>query len=144
MPLSTVERVLFLRSADLFNDIAGEDLVLIAQVCQEVSFPAGERFINEGDIGDCLYILVDGSVSVEVEGIGQINLLGPKEVVGEMAILSQEMRSADCTALTDVSALRIDHDDFWDLLAEKPALSMGLIRVLLSRLYERNKAKQPV
>ena len=38
MPLSTIERVLFLKGAELFNQIAGEDLVPVALVAQEVHF----------------------------------------------------------------------------------------------------------
>ncbi len=137
MPLSTVERVMFLRSADLFGDVASEDLVLIAQVCQEAFFAAGERFIRQGDIGDCLYILVDGTASIDVDGVGEVDRLGPKEVVGEMAILSRSPRSANCRAESDMTALRIDFTDFWDLLAEKPGLALGVIRVLSARLHDQ-------
>jgi CRP-like cAMP-binding protein len=139
MPLSTVERIIFLRGADLFRDISGEDLVLIAQVCHEVFFPAGEIIIRQGDIGDCLYILVDGTLAIEIEGHGEVDRLSAKEVVGEMAIISRNPRSANCRALSDLTALRIDHDDFWDLLAEKPGLALGVIRVLSSRLYDRTR-----
>ena len=76
-----------------------------------------------------------------VEGIGEVNRQGPREVVGEMAIITQKPRSATCTALSDVTALRIDYDDFWDLLAEKPALSMGVIRVLSTRLDQRSQVQ---
>lgn len=137
MPLSTVERVIFLRGADLFRDISGEDLVLIAQVCHEVFFPAGQLIIRQGDIGDTLFIIVDGTVVIEIEGHGEIDRMGAKEVVGEMAIISRNPRSANCRAITDLTALRIDFDDFWDLLAEKPGLSLGVIRVLSSRLSDR-------
>lgn len=145
MPLSTFERIIFLRGVDLFRDIAGEDMVHIAQVCQEVNIPPGSNLIVEGDLGDCLYILVDGDVSVSINGIGEVNRQGPRDVVGEMAIISRKPRSATCTALTDITALRIDHEDFWDLLAEKPALSMGVIRVLSTRLSEYRDAmpRQP-
>ena len=140
MPLSTFERIIFLRGVDLFRDIDGEDLIHIAQVCREVSFPEGSNLIAQGDLGDCLYILVDGEIAVSVEGLGEVNRQGPREVVGEMAIITQKPRSATCTTLGDVTALRIDYDDFWDLLAEKPALSMGVIRVLLTRLDSAQKS----
>ncbi len=137
MPLSTVERVLFLRSVDLFRDVASEDLVLIAQVCQETFFAAGERFIRQGEIGECLYILVDGTAAIDMDGVGKVDWLGPEEVVGEMAILSRSPRSANCRAESDMTALRIDFEDFWDLLAEKPGLALGVIRVLSARLHDQ-------
>jgi CRP/FNR family cyclic AMP-dependent transcriptional regulator len=60
MTLSTIERILFLKSADLFSQIASEDLVPVAHVAQEVHFSAGETFIRQGDAGECLYLIVHG------------------------------------------------------------------------------------
>ncbi len=56
--------------------------------------------------------------------------------MGEMAILSERPRSADCVAITDITALRIDRDTFWELLAERPPLALGVIKVLVRRLDE--------
>ncbi len=136
MPLSTVERVLLLKGAELFHGIAGEDLVPVALVAEEAHFTAGEALIRQGERGDCLYIVVDGEVSIAIRGVGTVATRGPKSSVGEMGVISHQPRSADCVALTDVTALRIDRADFWDLLAEQPALSLGMISALSQRLDE--------
>ena len=136
MPLSTVERVLFFKDAELFNQIPGEDLVPVAMVAQEVHFNAGEALLRQGDPGDCVYILVDGEASIVIRGVGQVATRRPGDSIGEMGLISRHPRSADCVALTDLTALRIDHDDFWELLAEKPPLALGVIRALSERLDE--------
>ena len=136
MPLSTIERILFLKSAELFNQIASEDLVPVAMVAQEAHFNAGEPLIRQGDPGDCLYIIVDGEASINIRGVGQVAKRQPQSTIGEMGIISRQPRSADCVALTDLTALRIDHDDFWELLAEKPPLALGVIKALSQRLDE--------
>jgi len=136
MPLSTIERVLFLKGAELFNQIASEDLVPVAMVAQEVHFNAGETLLRQGDPGDCLYILVDGEASVVIHGVGQVAKRGAKSSVGEMGLISRQPRTADCVALTDLTALKIDQDDFWELLAEKPPLALGVIKALSQRLDE--------
>lgn len=136
MPLSTLERVLFLRGVDLFQEISGEDLSLVTRVCSEVHYPARERFVIQGDVGDCLYVLVDGEVSVQIAGVGEIARRSSGDVIGEMAIISNRPRSADCMAATDVTLLRIDRTDFWDLMGGYPTLSLGVIKVLSARLYE--------
>ncbi len=136
MALSTVERVLFLKSAELFNQIASEDLLPVALVAQEVHFNAGETLIRQGDLGDCLYIVVDGEASIHIPGVGAVATRRSKSSVGEMGIISRQPRSADCVAMTDLTALKIDHDDFWDLLAEKPPLALGVIKALSQRLDE--------
>ena len=49
MSLTTVERVLVLRGADIFREIAGEDLVPVAALADEVRFEEGETIVREGD-----------------------------------------------------------------------------------------------
>jgi len=136
MPLSTIERVLFLTAAELFSQIASEDLVPVALVAQEVHFNAGETLIRQGDPGDCLYVIVDGEASINIRGVGAVATRTAKSTIGEMGILSRQPRSADCVALTDLTALKIDRDDFWELLAEKPPLALGVIKALSQRLDE--------
>jgi hypothetical protein len=134
MGLSNIERVLFLQSAELFSQLSGEDLVPVAERAEEVHFRAGETFIHQGEPGDCLYLLVDGEASIAVQGVGQIGSRGPRGAIGEMAIVWRRPRSADCIALTDISALKIRYDDFWELMEERPALAQGVIKVLALRL----------
>ena len=136
MPLSTIERILFLKGAELFDQIASEDLVPVAMVAQEVHFDAGATLIRQGDPGDCLYIIVAGEVSINIRGVGTVATRSAKSCIGEMGIISRRARSADCVALSALTALRIDRDDFWELLAEKPPLALGVINALSQRLDE--------
>lgn len=140
MTLSTIERVLFLRSADIFSALTGEDLAPVAMVAQEVNIGAGELFIRRGESGECLYVIVDGEAGVVVPGVGQVAVHGPGSVLGEMAILAGAPRSVDCVASTDVLALRVDRDDFLELLTERPPLAVGVIKVLTRRLDEATRA----
>ena len=133
MSLTTVERVLVLRGADIFREIAGEDLVPVAALAEEVRFDEGETFVHVGEAADCLYIVVDGEIAVSVESVGELSRRGPGDVIGEMAIVSR-IRNASCTAAEDVLVLRIGYDAFWELLAEHPPVALGLIRTLVERL----------
>lgn len=136
MPLSTIERVLLLKGAELFNHIAGEDLVAVALIAQEVTFPAGTTLIRQSEPGDCLYIIVVGDASINIRGVGTVARRTAGDSLGEMGLLSRQPRSADCVALTDLTALRIERDDFWEVLAEMPALALGVIETLSQRLDE--------
>lgn len=131
--ISTVEKVLFLKTIDLFRQIPGEDLVRVAQIAEEVRFEAGERIITEGELGDSLYLLLAGRVSVEKKG-KRVTELGERECVGEMAILDSEPRSATVGALGPVTALKIEREDFYDLMQEKADIAQGIIKVLTRRL----------
>ena len=136
MSLPMVERVLFLKGAEIFSQLAGEDLLPLARMAKEVHFQAGETFIHQGEPGSCLYVVVDGEASVVVRGMGQIGTRGPRSAIGEMAIIWRRLRSADCVALTDMTALMIEHDVFWELMDERPALAQGVITLLARRLDE--------
>lgn len=136
MSLSTLEQVLFLREVELFGEVPSEELAAVARIVREVNWRAGDRFIRQGDAADCLYILVEGQVSVVIEGVGQVAQRGPGSVIGEMALISHEPRSAHCIALTDILALQVSQDDFWNLMEEEPRLAAGTIKVLSRRLDE--------
>ncbi|HZS94328.1 MAG TPA: cyclic nucleotide-binding domain-containing protein [Chloroflexota bacterium] len=131
--LSTVERVLFLKSADIFGNIPTRDLVPVAAVADEVHFSPGELLIRYGDRADCLYIVLSGDVTVHPKGRNEVTV-GEGAVLGEMGILSGRPRSADCIAVGDVTALRIGRDEFWELLGEYPAVALGVIQVLVRRI----------
>lgn len=133
--ISTVEKVLFLKSIDLFSQIPGEDLVRVAQIAEEVDFEPKEAIMTEGEIGDSMYLIVDGRVQV-YKGARLVVELGERECVGEMAILDSEPRSATVRASTQVSALKIEREDFYDLMSEKQDIAQGIIKVLTRRLRQ--------
>ncbi|GAB4300144.1 MAG: hypothetical protein Kow0090_15590 [Myxococcota bacterium] len=138
--ISTIEKVLFLKSVDLFKKIPAEDLSRVAHISQEVNFEKGETLIKQGDDGDCLYLILQGNVKVLVND-KEVAQLGEKSAVGEMAILDNEPRSASVIAATPVSALRIDQEDFYQLMSEKSDIAYGIIQVLIHRLREANIKK---
>jgi CRP-like cAMP-binding protein len=137
-----IEKILFLKTVPLFDQIPSEELIGVAQIVQEAQFDADEAFIKQGERGDCLYIIVDGEVDVVIEGVGQVDHFGSKSIIGETAILSDNPRNASCIATTDVTALKIEQDDFWELMGEKPEIALGIIKVLVYQLNELIKRLQ--
>jgi HEAT repeat protein len=142
MALSTVERVFHLQNVELFDRVSSEDLVSVAQLCQEVHFEPGEQIITAGDIGDCLYVIVAGEVEVELAGTETGITRISEDIIGEMAIISRNPRSANCIAESSVTALSIGYEDFWALMEDKPALALGVMKVLTQRLDRLNKQVQ--
>lgn len=137
--LSIIERVLLLREAEVFKAISSEDLVPVARVAREVTIAVGDTWIHQGEVGDCLYVIVSGEAGVVVRDVGQIATRGPRSVIGEMAVISGRPRAADCVALTEITAIRVDRDEFWELLSERPSLALGVITILAERLDEAVK-----
>lgn len=136
--ISTVEKVLFLKSVDLFKEIPGEDLAQIAQIADEVEFDVGQTIFKEGDLGEALYLILEGKVRIH-RGEQTLAEIGEKECFGEMSILDSEPRSATVTALSDLVAIKIQREDFGEILASKSEIARGIITVLTSRLRKANK-----
>ena len=136
--ISTVEKVLFLKGVDLFSTIPGEDLSHIAQITDEVEFAKAQHVFSEGEQGDAMYLIVEGEVKIH-SNLQTLAELSSSQCFGEMAILDAEPRSATVTALSELTLLRIQRDDFHEILAEKPEISLGIIQVLTNRLREANR-----
>ena len=131
--ITTVEKVLFLKSVELFRDLPGEELATIAEIAEEQPFAAGEPVFAEGEPGDALYLVVEGVVRVH-RGARHLAQLGVRDVFGEMAVLDSQPRSASVTVLKDAVLLKIGREDFRDVLQERPGIGLGVIQVLSRRL----------
>ena len=108
-------------------------LVPVAALCTETELDAGEALFHEGDIGDALYVIERGSVSVERDG-EILATFGVGECVGEMAALDWEPRSATVVASEPSRLLRLDRVDLLDLLGDQSPLVESLASVLAARL----------
>ncbi len=135
--IGTVEKVLFLKSIDLFSQIPGEDLSQIALITDELQFDSGDEIVRQGDNGQTLFLIIAGKVRIHAEGVADdLAVLGERGVFGEMSLLDNEPRSASVTAMTDVVCLKIERDDFNEILAEKSEIAQGVIKVLTRRLRD--------
>ena len=136
--ITTVEKVLFLKSIDLFRALPSEELAQIAEIAEEQPLASGDPVFGEGEPGDALYLIVEGKVKVH-KGDKQLVQLGLRDVFGEMAVLDSEPRSASVTVVEDAVLLKIGRDDFRDILSERPEIAMGVMKVLTRRLRETSK-----
>lgn len=133
--LSTVEKVLFLKSIDLFSQIPGEDLAAIALISTEERRDGSDEIFAEGEAGDALYMVIDGKVRVHrAERV--IAELGERECFGEMGVLDAAPRSASITAVEDTTLLKITREDFQEIMFEKPEIAQGIVKVLTRRLRD--------
>jgi hypothetical protein len=141
--LSTMERVLFLRKVPLFSELPPPDLQPIAAIAEEHVFDEGDTIARQGDVGDEMHIIVSGEVSVTVrEGDDQrvVAVRSEGDVVGEMAIVTNEPRMADLVARGPVRLLSIDRRRFESIVRERPETALGVIRMLSRRLAEAPQA----
>ena len=134
--LSTIERVIILKAVEIFAGTPDEVLADIAALLEEINVPAGQMLFTKGDLGDSLYIVIDGKLKAH-DGDYVLNDLNARDVFGEMALLDPEPRSASVTAVEDSHLFRLDQIPFYDLMADRSEVARGIIRVLTSRLRGR-------
>lgn len=107
-----------------------------------VRLERGEKLFSQGDPGDALYILVSGRLRVELQTDSGPRVVGevvPGETVGEMAMLTDDPRSATVVALRGSVLQECGRDDFQALVEAYPGLSMHLTGILVDRLKRANQ-----
>lgn len=133
--LSTVERVVFLKGVELFTEIPGQELARVAQVSEELELAEGAEVMREGELGDSLYLVLEGQVRV-TKGGREVAVLGPRECVGELALLDSEPRSATVYTVGPTRLLKLEREAFYELMNDHLEITRGVIKVLTRRLRE--------
>jgi CRP-like cAMP-binding protein len=109
----------------------------------EQSFEPGEFLIRQGDPGDGLFILTDGYVDILAAGVNgtkhRIAGSEPGDILGEMALLTEEPRTADVVAATKVTSKFLSGEAFNDLVTEFPVIAQLLTQLLAERLGNRGR-----
>ena len=137
--LITLERVAHLRHVGLFSATPGRVLAGVAQVLAEETFEPGDVVMREGDVESWLFLVVEGEL--EVKRLDRQVTVGPGTVVGELAVLDPQPRSATVTALTPVLAFRLGKEAFDEVLLTRPEVARGVIVELARRLREPHEAR---
>jgi uncharacterized protein len=138
MPLSESDRLSILRVVPFFAALSDSDLHQVYRLAAEQQFQSGQRIFDQGEQGEHLYIIASGHVRISLSGSDgravTLGIYGRNAIFGEFAVLDGEPRSAHAIAMTPVTTLVLDRSDFAGLRAQFPAISEGVITVLLSRL----------
>lgn len=126
----------------LFSGLDRVNLARLIPHLEQMSFRAGDTVFRQGDPGDCLYLIVQGTARVflssKVTGERPLALLGSGECIGEIALLSGESRSANVEAVTDLTVLRLLKNRFDDLMKQHHALALYFAGQMANRLASAN------
>lgn len=133
---STVEKVLILKSVNLFKSTPDDALAELSGIISEVEVPAGINIVEKGEPGSSMFIIVSGSVAV-MDGMRVVNTLGERAVFGELALLDTEPRSATIRAMEDTLLFRLDQEPFYELMSDRIEVAMGTIQMLAGNLRAR-------
>jgi CRP-like cAMP-binding protein len=125
---------------ELFKGLSVDELSACVSSFRETKFRKGQALFVRGERATGLYLVADGRVrlAIATEDGRELSFRHATEgeLLGEIAALDGGTRTADATALTAVTAYRLDKEDFRKLWRERPALSERLISFLCSRLRD--------
>ncbi len=135
-----------LAATPLFAGLPSEALEALVEHLQLVPLGKDEMLFREGDVGDALYVIVEGEVSVQAEGPPRVEMarLGAGSFIGEVALMTDQPRSATVTATADSELLRIDRGTLARVLANHGEVLTSLLRFVRARLVDRWTRTSPL
>jgi CRP/FNR family cyclic AMP-dependent transcriptional regulator len=128
--------------APLFQALDAEGAKALRAEMTEVRLGRGDHLFEEGDAGDCLYVILDGKIKLTrtaPDGREELlSVLGPGEMFGELSLFDPRPRTASAVAVTDARLAALAHDYLRRWLTGRPDVAMHLLRALAQRLRRTN------
>ena len=121
----------------LFADLGRPQLTAVAHTFSEESYPPGQRILRQGFTGTGFYVVLEGEVSVGIDGAERIRL-GKGEFVGELSILLGEPPVADITAVGPLRVLHLAGPDLQPFLLAHPTVMYRMLQSVSRRLVRAN------
>lgn len=118
----------------LFTGLSPDRLVRIERLLKPRLYFPGELIVRRGDRGDAMYFISSGAVAVAVPGLDQPVRLGSGDFFGEMALVLDQPRNADVTAIAYCQLLVLDKRDFNRLYSNDPDLKGPIDAAIERRL----------
>jgi len=126
-------KVELLKRVPLFADCSRNELEQIAQIADEIDFPAGKTLIRQGSPGKQFFVVIEGTVEVEQDG-KKFPPRGGSEFFGEIALVSGWPATATVTTLAPTRALVIAPRQFRALLDQQPSIQRRVLHSFSERL----------
>jgi CRP/FNR family transcriptional regulator, cyclic AMP receptor protein len=131
-----------LADVPLFADLPEDDLASLAKHCRELTFAAQQVLFREGDPGESMFIVRTGSIVVQHQQGTQIVTLAtfsPGQVLGEMSLFDDSVRSATATAAIPSTVWMIAQSELLTFLRERPHAALTLMAEMAQRLRQMNE-----
>ncbi len=132
------DKIFHLKGIEIFEGLSVSELAAVASVTEEMTFPAGEIVIREGDPGDTMYLIIEGEVSV-IKDAGtetefELDRIREGDYFGEMALFEDLVRSATIKTQAPSRFLVLDKGEFKEIVKEYPEIALHICKVLSRRL----------
>ena len=130
-----------LSGCEALRDFTEEERAVIGSLCDELSFTAGERIIEEGSLGSGFYILGTGRVQIVKRQIPLV-ILEPGAIFGEMSLFNENVRTSEVRALEPTTLLHIQSRRFFHLLLRQEPATVRLMETVGQLMVRRLQAQE--
>jgi CRP/FNR family transcriptional regulator, cyclic AMP receptor protein len=124
-----------LKQVPLFSGLGGKELTSISNLLRARTFPAGSAVVTEGQGGAGFFIIESGTARVSVEG-KEVRTLGPGDHFGEIALITDSIRTATITAETDLNCHGLTIWEFRPLVESNASIAWKLLTNVARQLAE--------
>lgn len=134
------DKIVLLRGMEIFKGLKVNELAAIASLCEEQDFEPGQAIIKEGEVGDNMFLVVKGKVTVSKKADDGCSVdladMGQGEYFGEMALFDDSPRSATVTSKEPTHCLVLHKREFSEAVREYPQVALQMCTELSRRLRE--------
>ena len=136
--LSLGEKILLLKEIDIFSGLTASELAAISAVTEEMEFAEDQEVIKQNSIGETVYLIIEGQVSVIMEkedgNKAVIDQMGSGAAFGEMALIDNSPRSATIRTNTPCRFLTLHKQEFKETAMEFPRIALQICSALSQRI----------
>jgi CRP/FNR family cyclic AMP-dependent transcriptional regulator len=135
-----------LKKSILFNKLTDEEIKIIAKKIEKTLFKKGKAIVVEGEMSDCIFILLRGNARVSTR-LEQYEIflseLEPSAIIGEITLVDNKPISADVMATEACLVGKITHKALESIMVQNPAIAVkiweGIARILSLRIRKSNE-----
>lgn len=109
----------------------------VLRTAREQRYAPGDVVVNEGDPATRLYLIIEGTASVEQSAAGNVGKLQAGDFFGELALIEEHGRTATVRADTELTCLIIPAWEFRASLLEHPQMAIPMLNTIIGRLHRR-------
>ena len=142
------DKILRLKGINIFEGLSVSELAAIASVTEELDCRKDEFVIKEGEAGETMFLIINGTVSV-LKGVGEeasreieLARIGVGDYFGEMALFEDAVRSASIKASEDSRFLVLHKQEFTEIVREYPQIALHICKALSGRMRDLHEKLQ--
>ncbi len=130
--MSNYNHLKILKKIPFLNVLGDVELERLLLDCRTVTVAPGQVFFEEGETGDCMFVVLSGELEIYKEN-KKIADRGPSDFFGEMALVDSKPRSASVRAIVESELLEINKNEFGWIFNSQPQVALEILKTTLFR-----------